>query len=65
MARPASNVVRGLLFKAITLAAVLAGSALTAGCGPSPELMGGARRAPSHNGCGQHYEEQSAAPAAR
>lgn len=61
MSRPASNVVQGLLLKAASLAAVLAASALAAGCGPSPELMGGARRAPNTVDCEQ-YEAKSAAP---
>jgi hypothetical protein len=62
MSRPASNVVRGLLLKAATLAAGLAATAFAAGCGPSPELTGGARRAPNAVDCG-HYEARSAAPA--
>ena len=61
MSRPASTFVRGL--KALSLAGVLAASAFAAGCGPSPELMRGARRAPSNIDCSQ-YEAQSAAPEA-
>lgn len=63
MSRPASTAVRCFVLKALPLAGVLAASAFAAGCGPSPELMGGARRAPSNIDCSS-YEAQSAAPEA-
>ncbi|NUQ75742.1 MAG: hypothetical protein HUU21_19540 [Polyangiaceae bacterium] len=58
MSRPAFKVVRGLK----ALAAALGACAFIAGCGPSPELMGGARRATVD--CDHDEEARNTAPAA-